>query len=371
MEAPPARVENSTIFLWSSPYAVWPYKALEVDVYQRIEVAINSSCNLGLPPYVGPGRHILELGVPQRYSGNCTIELSYGPYRQVLYAVVKPIDWVPGAPIRLVLAVNGTGWHYIELGSDGVLYDWMMPVARIPMAGCVVVYGGSPLFVAPLGYMALNPGYAEPLYVPSGSGSPRYGFLAYLNGTAKIYVYPLPCSGRPPAAPPAAIGLSNLSGLTIMSFGFPKLNQFVVERPAFTPRYNVSSPLVSASVFNFTAPDYSGVLAALASPTGAWAMAFAGYFSGAVAISTTYQAYFAVGSSQPREVGAAGPAGYEAWLYEANGTEYWVFSPYKPLDTSLALLPVSWTEPIYVVASKTPWRPLEVLGEAVERLPSP
>lgn len=370
LEAPPARVEGSTIFLWSSPYAIWPYKALEVDVYQNIDVSINSSCPLGLPPYVGLGHHVLELDVPQKYSGNCTITLSYGPYRQVLYAVIKPIDWLPGAFERLALVVNGTGWHYIELGSDGVLYDWMMPIARIPLVGCAVVYNGSLLQVSPLNYTAVNPGYAEPLYVPSESGQPRYGFLAYLNGTARIYVYPLPCLGRP-ASPPPAPGLSNFSGLTIMSFGFPALNQLVVERPSIEPWYNVSSGLVSAGVFNFTAPSYTGVLAALAAPVGAWAMAFAGYFPGTMAISTTYEAYFAVGSSPPERIGAAGPSGYEAWLYVVNGTEYWVFSPYKPLDTSLTLLPVAWTEPVYVVVSKTPWSPLRVLGEAVERLPSP
>ncbi|MBP1449133.1 MAG: hypothetical protein JZD41_03850 [Thermoproteus sp.] len=373
LQAPGARVQGNWLYLWSSPYGIWKYKALAVDIYLHVPVYINSTCPLGLPSRLpaGPGSYTLELAVPPGLSGACNITLYSGAYSLSFVVFAKPLDWLPGALMRAVLEVNGTGWHYVELGTDGVLYDWFRPVASTPLAGCGVIYNGSLLIVKPVSYFAANPGYVNPLELPS-RGLQRYGFFLYLRGPAKIYVYPVPCVNASSAPSPA--GLANLSGLVVMSFGFPRYNQFAIERPELAPWYNFSNGLLAVSVYNLTAPSYSGFLyIASGPPAGVWAAVFAAQFS-AMAVGTSYQAYFAVPGEEPAKAGgpyAVAGQDYWAWLYEANGTEYWVFSPYPPLDTSLGFLPTGWTAPVYVVAARGVWSPLSLVSAKLERLPSP
>lgn len=337
---------NNTLYLYSSPYAPWPYEgAVKVELYVPAYIYINSTCPFAAPAVLGGavGTWSLNLTVPPLYEGSCLLNFT-GPsgWRQAVLVKVKLVDWYP-SPRRVVVTLEGRGWQFIQVGQDGTLYVWERPIAALPVVGCAAIYNGSLLLAERLSYGAAQPYVIPAPLLPGLKGEERYGFFLRLSGRATLYIYESGCpyvnassaSSPPPDPRDYAIAV-----------GVPTLRGYVYDTPSYAVR-KIATNLRNILVANGTAMVYKLYSYWYGTPVGMWGGVL--YFDfKPEPLLTTYISFFSPGNATPVHLGDG------VWLF--NGTvKYWVAGPEEPLQRPALPVgvPMGWQGPFYVVADPT------------------
>ena len=185
-------VENKTLYLYSSPYTPWQYPgAVVVRLFYPTAVLASSTCGAVAVSSVGgqPGVYPLDLTIPPGFQGDCWVNFTHpSGWRDAVLLRIKLIDWYPGAAERAVVTLNGTGWQFIQVGQDGTLYVWERPMAKSPVAGCVLVFNKSVLLTETQPYREVAPNVIPPAVAPSDAGTVRYGAFVKLHGVSQLYI---------------------------------------------------------------------------------------------------------------------------------------------------------------------------------------
>ena len=338
-------VEGKTLYLYSSPYAVWSYpRAISVSIFYPTSVLVSSTCGAVAVASVGgaPGKYYVDLAVPPGVQGDCFVNFTHpSGWRAAVLLKIKLIDWYPGAVERAVVVLNGSGWQFVQVGADGMFYVWERPLARLPVAGCVFVYNKSVLLTETLNYGEAVPNIVPPVYVPSPGGQPRFGAFIKLEGASTLYVYQAPCPRAVNLTVPPPPSLRAKLGVLLPGYAGPYFD-------SPTPRTH-SEYKTALRVVNYTVSagrSYRLYIYSYSTPVGMWG-AVLRYDFGVSTYLTTEVSLFRPAAA------TAGPArAGDVWLYVANGTRYWVYSrtpPYYTCNPPCGA-PSGWTEPLYVVA---------------------
>jgi len=337
-------VLDKTFHLYSSPYASWPYpKAVEVRLFYPTEVFISSTCGAVAASSVGgaPGSYHVDVVVPPGFQGDCWVYFTHpSGWSDAVLLRVKLVDWYPGATERAVVALSGSGWQFVQVGQDGVLYIWERPVTRVPVAGCVFVYNGSVLFAEAQRYREVAPGIIPPVAVPSSSGSLRYGAFIKLDGASRLYIYGADC----PAAPRLNVSepppLRAEIGVVLPTPTGPVFDALVVEDSVMytTGLRVINYTEASARIYRLYVYTYN-------TPVGLWGAVFRYNF----ALTTL----LTVKISLLRLGGELQSAG-DVWIYRVGNATYWIRGPqpYRLCEPPCAV-PAGWQEPLYVVVDPT------------------
>ena len=334
-------VSNKTLYLYSSPYAPWHYPAIiVVKVFYPTAVLTSSTCGAVVVSSVGgqPGTYPLDIVIPPGFQGNCWVNFTHpSGWRDAVLLRVRLIDWYPGAAERAVIALNGTGWQFIQVGQDGALYIWERPVARLPVSGCVFVFNKSVLLTEAQPYREVVPNINPPVVAPSDAGAVRYGAFVKLHGVSQLYVYKAPCVmsrrlnvSEPPSLV-AEIGVT-LPAPTGPVFDMPRVEKSVIYG---TELRNINYSESIASVYKLYIYTYS-------TPVGLWGAVLRHNFA-LTTLLTIKVSLFRPGGEPVR-------IGDDVWIYRMGNVTYWIHGP-RPyyLCEPPCGVPTGWQKPIYVV----------------------
>jgi len=341
-------VENKTLYLYSSPYTPWQYPgAVVVRLFYPTAVLASSTCGAVAVSSVGgqPGVYPLDLTIPPGFQGDCWVNFTHpSGWRDAVLLRIKLIDWYPGAAERAVVTLNGTGWQFIQVGQDGTLYVWERPMAKSPVAGCVLVFNKSVLLTETQPYREVAPNVIPPAVAPSDAGTVRYGAFVKLHGVSQLYIYKAPCAvlGRlnisdpPPLAAEIGVSLPTPTGPV---FDAPQIEKSVIYR---TGLRTINYSEAAAKVYKLYMYTHS-------TPVGLWGAVLRHNFA-LTTLLTTRVSLFRPGG-EPAKVG-------DVWTYRLGDVTYWIYGP-RPfyLCEPPCGVPAGWQEPIYVVVDPTgQWR---------------
>ncbi|ACB39741.1 hypothetical protein [Pyrobaculum neutrophilum] len=340
-------VENKTLYLYSSPYAPWLYPgALELKLFYPTKVAVFSTCGAVAAGELGgqPGAYPVDVAVPPAFQGDCWVNFTHpSGWRQAVLLRVRLVDWYPGASERAVVELNGSGWQFLQVGQDGMLYIWERPVVRLPVAGCVSVYNRSVLLTEILRYVEAAPNVVPPVYVPSEAGAARYGAFIHLEGPAKLYIYGAPCLSHKPlnATPPPP--LRGRLGVVLPTPTGPVFDQAEVNNTAVfkTGLRVVNYSVAPARVYKLYLYTYS-------TPVGMWGAVLRYNFALTAYLTTEISLLWPEGARSVEKRG-------DVWAIHTGGATYWVYSraPPRTICEPPCGVPAGWADPIYVVVDPT------------------
>jgi|GEM_PF-1117378 hypothetical protein len=369
--SPPPYVafRNGTFYLYSSPFGTWRYPGLIPVSVNGPLIYINSDCPFGLPTYLrGPGGYELDVFVPPGYRGTCRAELLYGSWSAEYVFKVREVDWYPDVDVRAAVALNGSGWQFLQVAPDGALYAWGVEIGQLPFSGCVVERGGVLAITQPMPYTELAPGVlvnGSPMWVPyPQSGTSLASFLLDLRGNGTFYLYPAPCLKveAPPATAVDPIAEASANDIGLM--GAPTPAAYILARPKLAVAYRIEGPVATVVAANGSSIADRIYIYGFGLPVDMHMLLYYIYFTPTAYLTSDLVLF---GSKPP--AGRLGPF----WVFPGNGTTYYYLGPMEPYLRSAPLpfgAPRGWAGPFIVVADGTGrWGGLpQVVSVAVERL---
>ncbi|MEM0483221.1 MAG: hypothetical protein QW434_00755 [Pyrobaculum sp.] len=344
---PYALFSDNVLYLYSSPYAAWEYKrAVRVELLFPTELYLGGSCGF-IPPGVltpPPGIKWINITVPPMYEGVCILNITHASgWHSSVIINVKLVDWYPSSE-RSVVVLRGRGWQFVQVGEDGTLYVWERPLARVPVAGCAMVWNRSLLLTELLSYYPAEPHVKPTPWMPSLGGTARYGVFIYLNGTAALYIHRASCPAN----------------MSIQIGGEPALTGFVIgpfvnlgegygpDSPVFSKRL-MNTALRRILVANGSARLYTLYSYWYSTPVEMWGGVMYFKFTSMPALTSDMVYIQPINASLPVEVGRG------VWLYDTT-PRVWVSGPEPPAQRSLPLprgTPLGWQAPFYIVVDPT------------------
>ena len=341
-------VDGKALYLYSSPYAPWQYPgAVVVKVFYPTTVLVFSTCGAVAASSVGgqPGAYPLDVVIPPGFQGDCWVNFTHpSGWRDAVLFRVKLIDWYPGAVERAVVTLNGTGWQFVQVGRDGMLYIWERPMAKSPVAGCVFVYNKSVLLAEAQPYREAAPNVIPPVVVPSDAGDVRHGVFVRLAGVSELYVYEAPCAALKKLEVPIPPPLVAKMGVVLPTPTGP-----VFDAPQAIKSTLYRSELRSINYSEAAARVYRLYMYTYNTPVGLWGAVLRYNFALATLLTAEISLFKPAG-----ELERAG----DVWIYRVGNVTYWIHGPqpHRVCEPPCGV-PTGWQSPVYIVADPTgEWR---------------
>ncbi|MEM1925911.1 MAG: hypothetical protein QXR64_02520 [Pyrobaculum sp.] len=342
-----ASAVDKVLYLYSSPFGPWHYpQALVVKIFYPTFVYVSSTCGAVVVYTVGgaPGEYKIDITIPPGFQGDCFVNFTHpSGWEDYVILKVKLIDWYPGASERALIYLNGTGWQFVQVASDGILYIWEIPKGRLQFSGCVFVYNRSVLLSETQRYVEIIPNVLPKVQAPSDQGVERYGVFIRLTSQEPLYMYRLKCIDSLNATPPAPPPIRAIMGVLLPGREGPFFDTPTVETSAMyrTSLRSINYTVARGQVYRLYMYTYNTAVGLL----------------GAV---LRYQ--FSVSTLLTTEVSLFRPMGAveidkirDAWVYSVGDTRYWVYSSKPPyyLCNPPCGVPAGWIDPIYLVIDPT------------------